>query len=221
MSVLVLVFAKSFEVVVVFVDSIALWILLGLAQDWLNKVENKQDKLRHLFKQPLAYFGMMLGHLGIAISMTGVVVTVYFSEEKDVRMDPGEVVMLAGYEFRLNKVVKVKGPNYVADQGEIDVLKQGKKIITLYPEKRQYRASGNIMTESDMDAGIFRDLYVALGEPVGDGAWAVRIHYKPFVRWIWFGGLIIAAGGILSIVDRRYRLRQRRMQSQAAAGVMA
>ena len=205
---LVLVFARTFEVVVMLVATIALWILLNLATNWWTKVENKRDRVASLLKQPMSYFGMLLGHVGIAVAMIGVVVTVYFSEEKDVRMGPGDIVTLSGYDFRLNKIIKVKGANYLADQGEIDVLNEGKVIVTLRPEKRFYEASGSVMTEADMDAGIFRDLYVALGEPINNTDWAVRVHYKPFVRWIWFGGLFVAFGGLLTVADRRYRMRK-------------
>jgi cytochrome c-type biogenesis protein CcmF len=87
--------------------------------------------------------------------------------------------------------------------------------VTLHPEKRFYQTGGNTMTEADMDAGLFRDLYIALGEPVGDNAWAVRVQYKPFVRWVWFGGLLIAMGGVTTLLDRRYRRARRKV----AAGV--
>ena len=99
--------------------------------------------------------------------------------------------------------------------------RDGKVIVTLRPEKRRYRAAGNVMTEADLDPGLFRDLYVALGEPIEGDAWAVRVHYKPFVRWIWFGGLFIAIGGIVSVADKRYRLRQRRVKEHLEAGALA
>jgi len=220
-ALLVAVFASQFEITVVIVCSVGLWISVNLAQDWWGKVRNKENRLLNLTKQPLSYFGMLLGHIGIAISMVGVVVTVYFSEEKDVRMEPGNVVTLSGYDFRLNKMEKVEGANYTADQGEIEVQRDGKVIVTLRPEKRRYRAAGNVMTEADLDPGLFRDLYVALGEPIEGDAWAVRVHYKPFVRWIWFGGLFIAIGGIVSVADKRYRLRQRRVKEHLEAGALA
>jgi cytochrome c-type biogenesis protein CcmF len=115
---------------------------------------------------------------------------------------------------------QIQGPNYVADQGEIRVQKDNETIVTLYPEKRLYKASGSVMTEADMDAGLFRDLYVALGEPVDTNAWAVRVHYKPFVRWIWFGGMFIALGGFMTIADRRYRSARQR-SAVPAIGVTA
>jgi cytochrome c-type biogenesis protein CcmF len=199
---------------------IAMWIFFSLVIDWWAKVANKQNRIAALFKQTPSYYGMMLGHLGIAVALVGVAVTIYFSEEKDVRLEAGESVTLSGYEFTLVQMNQIQGPNYVADQGEIRVQKDNETIVTLYPEKRLYKASGSVMTEADMDAGLFRDLYVALGEPVDTNAWAVRVHYKPFVRWIWFGGMFIALGGFMTIADRRYRSARQR-SAVPAIGVTA
>jgi cytochrome c-type biogenesis protein CcmF len=213
-------FAASFEWIVVPIVSISAWIFVNLVRDLFAKVRNKKNKFVSLFRQPLSYYGMLFGHVGIAVALTGVCLTVYYSEEKDVRMMPGDVIHLAGYDFEFRGIKKVKGPNYLADQAEVVVKRGGAIIITLHPEKRFYQAAGNMMTEADMDAGIFRDLYVALGEPVGDTAWAVRIQYKPFVRWVWFGGLFIAIGGFVTVLDRRYRMaKQKVAESIGNSGV--
>ncbi len=209
-------FASSFEWVVVLVVTVAAWIFVSLARDLLARVQNKSRKLSALFRQPLSYYGMLFGHLGIAVALTGVCLTVYYSEEKDVRMAPGDMVELAGFEFTFTEMNKVKGPNYLADQATLEIVRDGKHIVTLHPEKRFYQAARNVMTEADMDAGLFRDLYVALGEPVDNTAWAVRVQYKPFVRWVWFGGLFIAIGGFLTILDKRYRRRQKAKQAVTA-----
>jgi cytochrome c-type biogenesis protein CcmF len=198
-------FAAKFEIFAVFVVTIAGWIFLGLVKDMFARVRNKADKLAALFNQPFSYYGMQLGHLGIAVAMTGVCLTVYYSEEKDLRMAPGEMVEIAGHEVTFKMMDKVQGPNYIADQGEFEVIRAGEKIAVLHPEKRFYETARNMMTEADIDPGLFRDIYIALGEPVGDTAWAVRVQYKPFVRWIWFGGLFIALGGLITLIDRRYR----------------
>ncbi len=202
---LVLALAKEFSFVVLLVNTVALWIIVSLGKDLMAKVANKAEKIAALFKQTMSYYGMILGHLGIAVSILGVCITVYYSEERDVRMVPGDSVELAGYEFRFNGVSKETGPNYMADRGDVDVIQEGKVLLTLYPEKRFYPASSNVMTEADIEPSLFRDLFVALGEPLGNQAWAVRIHYKPFVRWIWFGGVLIAMGGFITVFDRRYR----------------
>ena len=163
---------------------------------------------------------MILGHAGIALATLGVVVTTYYSEGRDVRMEPGDALNMSGYEFRFEKMAKVEGPNYVADQATFSVWRNHQEIAQLKPEKRFYSVARDIMTEADLDAGLLRDLYVALGEPVGDGAWAVRVHIKPFVRWIWFGGLLVAFGGFVTLLDRRYRNR-RLAENSALDGVRA
>ena len=112
---------------------------------------------------------------------------------------------LGGYEFRFEKMDRVNGPNYVSDQATFSVWRSDTRMTTLRPEKRVYNVSRNVMTEADLDPGLFRDLYLALGEPVGDGAWAVRVHIKPFVRWIWAGALLMALGGFVSATDKRFR----------------
>ncbi len=220
-AVLIALFAAEFEIVAVFVVGISFWITVNLLKDLFFRVRNKKDRWIALFRQPLSYYGMLLGHVGIAVTMTGVCLVVYYSEEKDVRMAPGDALSLAGYDMRFTWMSQVKGPNYLADRGEVEVYRNGRLIVTLHPEKRMYRTGGNVMTEADMDAGVFRDIYVALGEPVDDTAWAVRIQYKPFVRWVWFGGLLIAAGGLTTLADRRYRRsRQKAADTVAAAGAV-
>lgn len=208
-------FAQTFDIVVVGTNIVAMWIVISLGIDLWEKVANKREKVMALFRQTPSYYGMLLGHMGIAMAMIGVAVTVYYSVEKDVRLEPGQSVTLSGYEFTLVQMNKVQGPNYVADQGEIRVRYDGEVVTTLYPEKRLYNASGQVMTEASMDDGFFRDLYVALGEPVDTTAWAVRVHYKPFVRWIWFGGMFIAIGGLITAFDRRYRAVRRRAEAPA------
>lgn len=127
-------------------------------------------------------------------------------EEKDIRLAPNESLHLAGYDFLFHGVTPTKGGNYDANQGYFTVTQNQKIVAELYPQKRIYQASGMPMTEAGIDASITRDLFVALGEPLGnDGAWALRIYYKPFVRWIWMGGLFMALGGLLAVMDKRYR----------------
>ena len=100
------------------------------------------------------------------------------------------------------------GPNYIADTGTVAVLRDGRLLETLHPEKRNYASGGQVMTEAAIDAGAVRDLYVALGEPLGNGSWAVRVHVKPFVRWIWSGAVLMALGGLVTATDRRFRRRE-------------
>jgi cytochrome c-type biogenesis protein CcmF len=162
--------------------------------------------------QPLSWYGMLLAHVGVAVFILGVTLVRGYEREQDLRMAPGQSVAIGGYQFTFNGTKPVPGPNYTAMQGEFDVRREGSPTIirTMAPEKRVYRATGQTMTEADIDTGLTRDLYVSLGEPVGEGgAWGVRVYYKPFVDWIWGGAFIMALGGFLALADRRYRLARR------------
>jgi cytochrome c-type biogenesis protein CcmF len=124
-------------------------------------------------------------------------------------MSPGDTQEVAGYEFKFVEVTQVRGPNFTADEARIEVSRDDVIVANLLPQKRRYLATGSVMTEAAIDPGLFRDLYVAMGEPIGnDGAWAMRLHYKPLVRWMWLGAIFMAAGAFTSILDKRYR-RQR------------
>src|SRR5688500_976723 len=153
---------------------------------------------------------MQAAHLGIAVFIIGVTLVGGYETEKDVRMEIGDTVEVGGYTFRFNGAKKAPGPNYMSDIGNVDVLRDGQKINVLEPEKRTYNASGMPMTEAAIDTGILRDLYVALGEPLENGAWIVRVYHKPFVDWIWFGCMLMACGGLLAVTAGRYRLSSRR-----------
>jgi cytochrome c-type biogenesis protein CcmF len=156
---------------------------------------------------PLSYWAMHLGHFGIAVFVMGVTMVGGFQDEKDVRMEPGDTVTVGGHEFKFRGVRKVDGPNYVASRGEFEVSQGGRASRPLFPEKRTYASSEMPMTEAAIDAGFTRDVYVSLGEPLEGQAWAVRVYYKPFVNWIWGGCVLMALGGLLAVLDRRYRLR--------------
>ena len=163
---------------------------------------------------------MQLAHLGVAVFIIGVTVVKGYQTEKDVRMNIGDTVAIADYRFKFNGVIDVPGPNYRAWRGQIEVSKNGKVIREMHPEKREYFVSGS-QTEAAIDVGLFRDLYVALGEPVSEGAWSVRVYYKPFIDWIWGGCLLMAIGGMFAVSDRRYRLAARTQQKIAAAPLQA
>ncbi|APV51194.1 c-type cytochrome biogenesis protein CcmF [Betaproteobacteria bacterium GR16-43] len=159
--------------------------------------------------QPAHWYGMVIAHLGIAIFIIGVTLVKGYETERDIRMAPGEKTVIGGYEFTFTGTKDVTGPNYLATQGQFEVRREGdiRIVRSMHPEKRVYQASGQTMTEADIDTGFTGDLYVSLGEPVGDGAWGVRVYHKPFVDWIWGGCLMMALGGILAIADKRYRSR--------------
>ncbi len=167
-----------------------------------------------------SYYGMWLAHLGIAFFIIGVTFVTQFDIEKDVRMSPGQSLDLGGYTFRFDGVKVEPGPNYRAQRGTIHVSRGDKDVAVLHPEKRVYRVQTKPMTEAGIDAGFLRDIYVSLGEPLGNGDWSLRLYYKPLVRWIWLGGLLIAAGGLLAASDPRYRhlLQRRRATGPLPAG---
>ncbi len=160
---------------------------------------------------------MTLAHVGFAAVVLGAVVVSQHTEERDLRMAVDEVAELGEYRFALKRLSQAPGPNYVADQAVFEVSHSGRVIATLIPEKRRYLASGQVMTEAAIEASLWRDLYVALGEPIGADAWAVRLQYKPMVRWLWLGGLLIGFGALITALDRRYRAQLSRSAAVTAA----
>jgi len=149
--------------------------------------------------------GMTLAHFGIAIFLVGALLTESLSRQSELALAPGQTVELGGYAFRFEGAAHSEGPNYVADRGSVQVLRDDAPPTVLHPEKRTYASGGQVMTEAAIAPGAFGDLYVALGEPLGNGAWAVRVHVKPFVRWIWLGAALMALGGLAAASDRRFR----------------
>src|SRR5690606_3123227 len=125
--------------------------------------------------------------------------------QREVALKPGQALELGRYAFRFEGVDRLRGPNYLADRGHVQVLRDGRPLALLHPEKRAYASGGQVMTEAGIRPGLAADVYVALGESLGDGAWAVRVHVKPFVRWIWGGAALMALGGLVAAGDRRFR----------------
>jgi cytochrome c-type biogenesis protein CcmF len=148
---------------------------------------------------------MHLAHFGLGLTILGITVTSSFSVVTDEGMKIGDVVDVSGYSFRFTDLRDVEGPNYDAVQGVFEVSRNGEAFTELRPEKRIYRVQTNPMTEAGIEAGWGRDLFIALGERLGNGAWSVRIQYKPLIRFIWFGCLIMALGGLVGVSDPRYR----------------
>jgi len=165
-----------------------------------------------------SYYGMLIAHLGIAVFIIGVTFVTQFDVEQDIRMSPGQTVELAGHSFRFDGVKAVQGPNYRAAQGTIRVFNNDQReVAVLLPEKRTYLVQSKPMTEAGIDPGFTRDIYVSLGESLGGGDWSLRLYYKPFVRWIWLGGILIAIGGLLAAADKRYRMATIRSTAPARA----
>ena len=164
---------------------------------------------------PRGFYGMILGHVGISFFIVGITLVSIYDIEKDIRMKPGDVFEMSGYNFTFNGVRMTDVDNYQAARGDFVVTNDEGFNVTMAPEKRIYRVQQNPMTEAAIDAGFTRDLFIALGEEVGaDGSWAIRIYYKPFIRWIWLGAIIMGIGGILAGTDKRYRQMARREISE-------
>lgn len=196
----------DFHWAVLAVSFLAAWVVLASVRDLLDKTRHK-GLLNGMRSLAPSYWGMHLAHIGLVMCALGVVLTSQQSAERDLRLAPGESLELGGYQFVFEGAQHHEGPNYTSDRATIRVFDGDRQIAVLHPEKRLYTVQQMPMTEAGIDAGFTRDLYVALGEPLGDGAWAVRVHIKPFVRWIWLGGLMMAFGGMLAASDRRYRVK--------------
>lgn len=180
--------------------ALATWVVVGL----LMQIAIRMKKPGRI---PPSFWGMHLAHLGIAVITVGITMVKSYEVERDVRMGLNDTVTIENYSFELTGVSDVDGPNYKAIRGDVKVTKDGKYLEILYPEKRKYFSSAMPMTEAGIDSGLFRDLYVSLGEPIeGERLqWSVRVFYKPFVSWLWYGAILMVFGGLLAVSDRRYR----------------
>ena len=187
--------------------TLALWTVAMTVLAFIERLGVKGWSWQRLKVIPFGFYGMTFAHLGIAVFVIGITLTSVYSVEKDVRLAPDETIDMSGYIFEFHGVQQNKGPNYVAQQAFVTVTYKGQEVAKLEPQKRVYQVKTMPMTEAAIDAGLFRDLFVAIGEPLGDkGAWSLRIYYKAFIRWIWLGALFMAAGGLLAACDKRYRL---------------
>jgi len=191
---------------------LAAWIVAATAAGVRERIRHAQGSLpARLGQQPRAWWGMTIAHLGVAVFIIGVTVVKSYETERDVRVAPGDSVTVGGHAFRFVGVSEAAGPNYSAVLGRVEVSRDGRLVRTLHPEKRVYHAQSQMpMTEAAIASGILGDLYVSLGDPVGDGAWTMRVYHKPFVTWIWAGCLLMALGGFAALSDRRYRARPAR-----------
>jgi len=193
----------------------ALWVIILTLMELHERATHRHRFLKGLTRLSRSHWGMVLGHLGVAVTVIGIAFSQNYSVERDVRMKAGDSVDIANYHFVFRAVHELNGPNYSGGVALIDVTRNGKHEATLQAEKRFYSVTRSMMTEAAIDGGLTRDLYAALGEELDDNSWAVRIYFKPFVRWIWFGGLFMALGGILCLLDPRYRSRKKVQQESA------
>jgi len=200
---------------------LAIWIVVTIFLNLWERTRVTSGQLttfQKLKSQSRSYYGMQLAHLGVAVFVVGITLVTGYQSEQDVRMDPGSTVSAGGYEFRFVGATRKTGPNYQAASAEIIVSRNGNEVERMYPEKRSY-TSGSTMTETAIDNGLFRHLYISLGDQIDAGAWAVRVYYKPFVGWIWYGAVLMALGGGLALSDRRYALaRQKELKKKPVGG---
>ncbi|MFQ6371974.1 heme lyase CcmF/NrfE family subunit [Shewanella sp. YIC-542] len=194
---------------VMFGLGMALWVTLATLRAAYNMAKPNKDAAFSLTRIGRSQLGMLVAHFGIAVSVVGATMVSNYSQEKSVRMGPGISQELAGYTFNYLETKDVVGPNYTAKQGQVQVTKDGKEIAFLKPDRRIYNVRTMDMTEAGIDWGFFRDLYITMGDPVSRTEFAVRLNYKPFVRWIWFGGVFMMIGGFFAASDKRYRIKQK------------
>src|SRR6266705_1824434 len=199
---------------------LAFWIVATAVQNIWSRIKNSATEpsfLKRLKSPSRSYYGMQLAHLGVAIFIAGVTVVTAYQTERDVKMNVGDTVTAGGYTFRLTNLERMNGPNYQAMRADVEVTKNGELVANMHPEKRAFNASQSVTSETSIDRSVWRDLYLALGDEVGGGAWTVRVYYKPLVNSIWGGALLMAIGGGFAVTDRRYALVARKQREAAAA----
>ncbi|HCM47094.1 MAG TPA: heme lyase NrfEFG subunit NrfE, partial [Colwellia sp.] len=184
------VYGGEFNILVAMGITLATWVFLVVVKEIKNHFQT-------VGKLTTSHIGMATAHAGIAITIVGVTIVSMYESETNVKMALNERVTVSGYEIEFKGIKHVEGPNYSAEQGQINIYKvngsgESDFVSLLKPERRTYRVQTMGMTEAGIDPGLFRDVYVALGDPLPDGAWAIRVHYKPFVRWIWLGAIFMA-----------------------------
>nr|ELR5258058.1 heme lyase CcmF/NrfE family subunit [Providencia rettgeri] len=201
----------SFVLPLLMEDRIEALTVVGLMMAcWIAILAFAEMKVRISKKIKLtpSYWGMVLAHLGLAVTIVGIAFSQNYSVERDVKMKPGDSINIRAYTFTFNGVREADGPNYQGVIGSISVTEKGKVVSILMPEKRFYNVSRAVMTEAAIDGGFTRDLYAALGEEISKSTWSMRLYYKPFVRWIWSGGVLMAVGALFCMFDPRYRRRK-------------
>jgi cytochrome c-type biogenesis protein CcmF len=189
--------------------ALAAWLVIGALTEIAGRARlgrsSPSETLRRLGNLPRADWGKALAHSGFGLTILGVAAITAWATE-DIRvLRPGESFLLGGYTQRLDAVERTQGPNYFSETARITLLRDGREVGMLMPEKRVYPVQGMPTTEAAIDRGLTRDIYVALGD-AQEGGWAVRSYVKPFANWIWIGAMVMALGGIVSLTDRRYRV---------------
>jgi cytochrome c-type biogenesis protein CcmF len=176
------------------------WIIFSALLDPVRRWRQNQPMTAGLL-------GMAIAHLGVGMFAIGASGVESYKVEKDVALKPGSSFVIAGYDFRFVNAVDVRGPNYDAVQALVEVTRDGRPVAILKPQKRHFWVQQTDNSQAAISVGWSRDLFVAMGDSLGEGAWSMRIQYKPLVRYIWLGALVMALGGFVAATDRRYRVR--------------
>ena len=205
----------EFNLMVTVGIALASWVSLVVGKEMYQQIRQPNGTFT-LSKLTLSQAGMTAAHMGIAVTIVGVTLVSAYESETNVKMTVNESVHVSGYDIKFEGIKSVKGPNYSAEQGQLTLSKDGEFISLLQPERRSYTVQTMGMTEAAIDPGLFRDVYVALGDPLPGGAWAIRVHYKPFVRWIWLGAIFMGIGGLMAMFDKRYRRKKASQQEQVS-----
>ncbi|MFJ0676621.1 cytochrome c-type biogenesis CcmF C-terminal domain-containing protein, partial [Bordetella bronchiseptica] len=189
------------------------------AHAWQRLADGEGSWARRLRRQPRAWYGMLLAHAGVGVFIAGVTLANGYEDKQELRMDIGATQAAGGYQFTFAGIAPAAGPNYQAERARFVVTRDGRPVVTLHPEKRHYTVQGMPLSHAAIDTRFTRDLFVALGEPVGERAWTVRLQVKPFMAWIWSGCVLMALGGLMAATDRRYRQWRAAEARQAVAAV--
>lgn len=199
--------------------TLGIWVIAASTWDVWKK---SRGQLSRIPKLGISYLGMIVAHIGVGISVIGVTMVANYSVEKSVKMAPGESAEFAGYRFEFVESGHIEGPNYSSEATRFEVYDGDTLINVMTPEKRRYTARGTVMTEAEIDVNLWRDVYVSMGEPLNDGAWGMRLQVKPFMRWVWLGAIFMSLGGLMAMLDKRYRRKQDvAVKAQPVSGVTA
>ena len=217
-----IVLGGSYSIATAIGVALALWLAIATGVDLVKKVSLYGGISQTLSRVEKGTIGMWLAHFGVAVMIFGVVMVENHTEHRDVRMGVGDTQKLGVYNVQMTDLTVINGPNYVSDQATFEIYQGDSLYKVVMPEKRRYNASGMVMTEAAIDSGFTRDLYIAMGEPLGDGDWAVRLSVKPYVDWIWAGAFLMGLGGFVSITDKRFRRRvDKKAEADASEGALA
>jgi cytochrome c-type biogenesis protein CcmF len=190
--------------------SLGFWVIFSALVDPIQRLRRHQSVTGGLL-------GMAIAHIGIGMFAIGASGVESYKIEKDVALKPGGSFVIAGYDFKFLAATEVRGPNYDAVEALVEITKDGKPVAILKPQKRHFRVQQTDNSKAAISVNWARDLFVAMGDPLGQGAWSMRIQYKPLVRYIWLGALVMAIGGFIAATDRRYRMKVAATSDNTAA----